>query len=162
MIMKISKMLPVALFATLSLIGQIPDFTPPTPLIAAILHNDAAETQRLLASGANPNEGMFLGSPPIFLALFHRNPEIVRAMIDQGADMKATDRGGSTTLMWAASSETANLDFVNELLKRGVDPNAKNKSGETALNWAMRRGYTPVVEALKKSGATDSDLIKES
>src|SRR5204863_2782747 len=51
---------------------------------------------------------------------------------------------------------------VSELLKLGVDPNAKNKNGESALTWAMRRGYTPVVEALKKGGASDAPLIRES
>src|SRR5262249_51061063 len=44
----------------------------------------------------------------------------------------------------------------------GVDPAAKNKSGETALSWAMRRGYTPAVEMLKKAGASDAEMVKES
>jgi hypothetical protein len=160
--MKIYQVLSATLFAALSLAGQVPDFTPQTPLMGAILHNDTAEVKRLLASGADPNEGRFIGAPPIFLAFLQQNPEILRAMIDKGADIKATDRIGSTTLMWAAANETANPEIVNELLKRGVDPNAKNKSGDTALSWALRRGYTPVVDALKKSGASDSALIKQS
>ena len=39
-----------------------------------------------------------------------------------------------------------------ELLALGADPNTKNQKGETALTWAMRRGYTPVVEVLKRAG----------
>jgi hypothetical protein len=41
-----------ALSATLS--AQIPDFTPPTPLIGALLHNDVADAKRLLEHGVDP------------------------------------------------------------------------------------------------------------
>ena len=51
-----------ALSATLS--AQVPDFTPQTPLIGALLHNDLAEARRLLESGADPDEGRFAGMPP--------------------------------------------------------------------------------------------------
>ena len=47
-------------------------------------------------------------------------------------------------------------------MRLGIDPNAKNKIGETALTWALRRGYTPVVAALKKGGASDAPMIRES
>jgi hypothetical protein len=92
----------------------------------------------------------------------HRNREIVQAMIEKGADVKATDASGSTTLMWAANDETGGTQLIAELLKLGVDPNAKNKNGDTALSWALRRGYTPAVEVLKKNGASDTELIRQS
>lgn len=144
------------------LTAQIPDFTPPTPLFGALVNDNNAELKRLLDAGANPNEGRFLGSPPIFMALTHQNHEAVRALIAKGADVKATDRVGATTLMWAAYNETGDTTLVKELLALGVDPNAKNKQGETALTWAMRRGYTPVVEVLKKHGASDAGAIRQS
>jgi hypothetical protein len=37
--------------------AQIPDFTPQTPLIGALLHNDATEAVRLLRQGADPKGG---------------------------------------------------------------------------------------------------------
>jgi hypothetical protein len=160
--MKICRILLAALGITVCLPAQIPDFTPPTPLFKAVMRNDAAEVKRLLAAGANPNEAQFFGAAPIFWALMQYNTEMVRAMIEKGADVKVTDRGGATTLMWAAGNEQADAELVKELLKLGVDPNAKNKSGETALTWALRRGHTPVVEILKKSGATESDVIRQS
>ena len=160
--MKFRTILTIALFAALSLSAQVADFTPQTPLLTAILHNDPTEVKRLLASGTNPSEGRFLGSPPIFLALMMQNPSVIRPLIEAGADLRATDRAGSTPLMWAASNEVASSEIVNEILKRGVDPNAQNKSGDTALIWALRRGYTPVVEALKKAGASDTQLMKQS
>ena len=156
------KILPLTFCAALTLPAQGPNFTPPTPLLGAILHNDPVELKRLLAAGANPNEGRFLGSPPIFTALLLQNPAILRQLIEAGADVKATDPGGSTTLIFAAYNDAANPEIVREILKRGVDPNAQNKAGETALLWAMRRGHTPVVEALKQAGASDAQMIKQS
>ena len=44
---------------------------------------------------------------------------------------------------------------VRTLLARGVDVNAKSPTGETALGHALRRGNTPIVELLRKAGATE-------
>jgi hypothetical protein len=160
--MKFNRVLAL-LFAAASLAcAQFPDFTPPTPLIGAALRGDVREAKRLLDAGANPNEGRFLGVPPIFIAVMRHNREVVEAMIAKGADAKATDGSGATTLMWAAYDDNADPTLARELLARGVDPNAKNKAGETALLWAMRRGNTPVVEALKQAGASDREIVKAS
>jgi hypothetical protein len=83
-------------------------------------------------------------------------------MVEKGADIQAKDSIGSTMLMWAAFNDTGKTELVEELLKLGIDPNAKNKNGETALTWGLRRGYTPVITALKKGGASDTPMIKES
>lgn len=135
--------------------AQVPDFTPPTPLIGSIMRSDVAETKRLLASGADPNEGRFLGATPVVLALMMQIPEAAKALIAKGADVKATGMDGVTTLMFAAANEAGNPEIVNHLLQLGVDPNASNKAGETALDWALRRGHTQVVQTLKAHGANE-------
>ena len=62
-VMKIiaATMLVIATAAVATVDAQVPDFTPATPLIGALLHNDAAEAKRLLEHGADPNEGRFVG-----------------------------------------------------------------------------------------------------
>jgi Ankyrin repeats (3 copies) len=149
-----------ALSATLS--AQVPDFTPKTPLIGALLHNDVAEAKRLLARGADPNESGFIGMPPIVLAILRQDLDLVRTMVASGADLNARDRSGSTALMWAAFNETGDARIVEELLKLGADPAATNQAGETALVWAMRRGDTPAVSALRRAGASETALTKAS
>lgn len=141
---------------------QIPDFTPPTPLFRAVLSSNAGEVKRLMQSGADPNEGRFLGAPPVIVALMQPDFAAARVLVTNGADIKSTDGFGSTTLMWAAASERGDLEMVSELLRRGVDVNAANKAGETALVWALRRGYTPAVEMLKRQGASDRKLVRDS
>src|SRR5262245_3895186 len=149
-----------ALSATLS--AQVPDFTPKTPLIGALLHNDVAEAKRLLAGGADPNDSGFVGMPPIVLAIVRQNVDLVRMMVARGADLNARDRSGSTALMWAAFNETGDARLVEALLELGADPAAANQAGETALVWALRRGDTPVVSALRRAGAAETALTKAS
>lgn len=160
--MKFIKMLWMTPCIALSLYAQIPDFTPPTPLFAAAFRNDTAQVKQLLATGANPNEGRFIGFTPVFFPIINQNLEMLRLMVDQGADVRAVDAAGSTTLMWAAANEAAKPEIVEELLRLGVDPAATNKKGEMALSWALRRGQTPVIAALTKAGASQTARIRES
>ena len=161
--MRISLFTCYALFASLPAIAQpIPDFTPPSPLFAAVSRNDVAEVQRLLAAGANPNEGRYIGYTPVFFAAIQNNPEMLRMLVERGADVRAVDGAGSTTLMWAAANEAGSAQIVEELLKLGVDPNQTNKLGETALTWAQRRGQTPAVAVLTKATIAKTDPHKQA
>jgi hypothetical protein len=57
-----------------------------TPLEKAAMNGDADEVRRLLASGANPNEGGLAGSP-LHAAAFHgNNVEIIHMLIAAGAN----------------------------------------------------------------------------
>jgi hypothetical protein len=160
--MKIFRNMVLVCGLTWSVNAQIPDFTPSTPLIGAVMYNDTATAKRLLAEGANPNEKDFFGFKPIFFPTMQQNLELLRIMVAKGADVNVRDASGATTLMWAAFNEAGETPVVDELLKLGVDPNASNKAGETALVWARRRGSTAVVAALKKAGASETASIRES
>lgn len=149
------------LAAAFGMMAQIPDFTPETPLIRAAMRNDTAEAKRLLDAGANPNEGRFLGFTPIFLPVMNQNLALFRSMAAKGADVKAVDPSGSTTLMWAAAGEAVSAEMVGELIRLGVDPLAKNSRGESALDWALRRGHTAVVAALREAGASDAVRVRQ-
>ena len=61
--MKILALIITVCGLSIGLQAQIPDFTPQTPLIGALLHNDTDGAKRLLDAGADPNEGRFIGSP---------------------------------------------------------------------------------------------------
>jgi hypothetical protein len=161
-VMKILALTVTALALAAAVNAQVPDFTPHTPLLGALVHNDAAEAKRLLEGGADPNEGQFIGFPPVFLAILRQDLELLRVMAAKGVDLNVRDRSGSTALMWAAFNEHGEATIVEELLKLGADPVAANQAGETALVWALRRGDTPAVAALRRAGASDAALIKES
>src|SRR5438132_913579 len=96
--------------ATLALCAAAaPQRQPPKdPLCRAALNGDAAEVQRLLTRGANPNLRDEDGQTPLMRAAFvmgrgladedkQKNADylsVVKALIDKGADVNARDASG--------------------------------------------------------------------
>jgi ankyrin repeat protein len=82
-----------------------------------------------------------------------RNADVaaVRAQLDAGADVNATENDGSTALLWAAYQSSPELVAI--LLAAGADPNAANQFGVTPLLQASRYGDTVTMRALLAGGA---------
>ena len=72
------------------------------------------------------------GSTPLGDAAFHGNLEIVKLLIDQGADVNATNRDGNTPLIVAAFM--CRTEIVQYLLKNGASLTHKNNRGDTAID----------------------------
>jgi hypothetical protein len=66
---------------------------PVPPLVSAIWQNNAASVQALLEAGANPNVTYADDDTPLELALRKSSPEVVRLLLEHGADAMA--RGGA-------------------------------------------------------------------
>ena len=88
------------------------------------------------------------------------NPNLVRRMLQHGADPNAADPTGRTPLMYAAVSDLLPVEQIRMLIEKGANVNAKSqhpRSGDTdrtALDLAKFHGNTAVVDLLLKSGAT--------
>lgn len=143
-------------------LGQIPDFTPQTPLLRAILVGDSPEAKRLLDAGANPNESSIIGAPGVLFPIMRNDQDLFRAMVAHGADVKALDMAGSSTLMWAAAMEGGDPTIAQELLRLGVDPKTTNKLNETALTWATRRGNNRIIALLNQAGVDNQAATKKA
>jgi hypothetical protein len=87
----------------------------------------------------------------LMLAAGSAPPEVLRALLKNGADVHVRNVHGSTALHYAALAGMA--ENVKLLLTRGADPNATNKKGETPLRQAELQGFTDVVAVLKAAGA---------
>ena len=87
--------------------------------------------------------------------------EEVSVLMELGANIHATDRGGMTALMHAAGRAAGGF-LVQNLLERGADPAAIDMHGRTALDHARaisnsysRRGTVELLEAIENdSGRT--------
>lgn len=123
-----------------------------TPLMWAA--GDIAKVRLLLAKGAGVNARSKVGRTPLLIAALHDGAsEIVRLMIDKGADVKARDGGGLSVLQAAAFSNDA--ETVGLLLAKGADPNSKDEAGFTPLIAAASNGdrNKEVVRLLLQHGA---------
>lgn len=107
----------------------------------------------LLEKGkANPNQTRLLGLvAPIVMASALGNNEIVKVLIDNGADVNITIRGGETPLHHAAKE--GHMDVVKTLLDRKADLNAQDEKGERSLTLAAQNGHADVVRYLLQRGA---------
>ncbi len=85
--------------------------------------------------------------------------EIVKALLEHGANPNAVDKSGKTALYWAA--ELGDKEIVTALLeKKGVDPNqCHHESKESLLLRAVYFNRKEIVQALIEGGA---DLNIES
>ena len=77
--------------------------------------------------------------------------EMVTALIEVGADLRAADPQGRTALMWAALEGRTEVEEI--LLSRGAEVDAKDHDGGTALSWAADRGHIETVRVLLRHGA---------
>ena len=140
-----------------------------TPLMAAASSANTAAVQYLLSKGAKVNT---ISSPaasvkngPLGMqrmtALMKAAPsndmEMIKALLDAGADVNLRDFRGMNALMLVVASERADARAVNLLLKAGADPNARSAMGETTLDWAEKFGNPEIVSLLRQANARNGE-----
>ena len=98
-----------------------------------------------------------LGDTPLIKAVNWNNLELVKRLLDNGADAKATNSYGNTALMSAAVYGTNELV---ELLLPKSNAKATNNNGRSTLMYAAYRGRNKMVELLlpkSDAKATEND-----
>ena len=170
-----------------------------TPLHTAVVRGDLELVEALCARGADPNarlaEGSqqrreaywfalserWRGATPFWLAAKFAEVDIMRALVDSGADPLLAADDGTTPLMsiagigyrpgsigmnrrnqgigpdaarlLKAANEQPTLEGTRLVLELGGDVNAANDNGDTAAHGAAALGYASVVELLAEHGA---------
>src|ERR1700730_8915983 len=103
----------------------------------------------LLVRGQNPKQEL---NDQLFEAARKGDAAAVTALLDQGADVNAKFRYGTTALFKAA--ERGNTEVVKVLLARGADVNVKDTFySATAMTWALSNKHIEVVRALLEKSA---------
>jgi ankyrin repeat protein len=93
------------------------------------------------------------GWTPLHLAGFFGSPELINALLDQGASVDARSGNAMTNTPLHAAVAGGKVENVEALAKRGADVNAQQNGGWTALHGAAQSGNREMVEILIASGA---------
>jgi ankyrin repeat protein len=133
-------------------------------LLAAAVKGDGVAVARLRAAGAEPNAlvtGRLLRKKPDYPkgATFRAtcsaarcgNLEVVRLLLDAGADPSRADGDGHTPLMLAAGN--GQLEVLQLLLGRGAAVDATNTHDLTAFHYACSNNQLDCVEAMIEAGS---------
>ena len=133
----------------------------------AVRSGDIASTQVILASGFNPNTRDNMGATALHDAVWSGHIELVRLLLDHGADPNIPHAEGlSTPLHYAAIKGQAAIAAL--LLDHGANINGVDRSGSTALHLAAARGYIDVVRLLiarkapRLTGRTTAVLLRST
>ena len=76
--------------------------------------------------------------------------DLVRNLLQGGANPNAKSDGDVTALMWAAAR--GHVEVVKVLLESGAEPNARTRKGRTASEIAMQEGHDHVNTLLRENG----------
>lgn len=129
------------------------DESPSKKLFSAVMFGDAAQIKELAAAGADVNSREN-DRPLIAWASQNQSVEVVKALIESGADVNSVDGIGHTPLMRAV--ETNQLAIAQTLIQAKADLNIKAPNGDTALMMAVKNNSPEVVKALIDAGANAS------
>ena len=114
-------------------------------LMMAALKGDLAGAQLLLEHGAKVNQ---TGWSPLLYAATGPEPDLVRLLLDRGAEIDAGSPNGSTPLMMAAQYGAE--DSVTLLLERGADPKRRNQLDLSAADFARKAGRDMLAKRLEQ------------
>jgi ankyrin repeat protein len=119
-------------------------------MVAAV---DATDTvPDLLAAGANVDTKDYVeGATALTIACQRKNLQVIKALVNHGANVNAVSKYGQTPLMRAAG--TCSEPVVRYLLQNGAKVAEKSASGGTALFSAVVQGCVDVAEMLLQAGA---------
>ena len=99
------------------------------------------------------DKDILISTPLMYAVEYNEKLEIIRALVELGADVNAHGSEGLTPLMYVANYHQ-NPELVQILVEHGADVNAQDNKGWTALMFASMYNENPeVAKMLLKYGA---------
>ncbi|KAG7457548.1 hypothetical protein MATL_G00228510 [Megalops atlanticus] len=96
------------------------------------------------------------GWTPIIWAAEHRHIDVIRALLNRGADVTLKDKEMNVCLHWA--SFAGSVEIAELVLNAGCPLSSVNMHGDTPLHIAAREGYLDCVTLFLSRGA-DIDIM---
>ncbi|MBW4468966.1 MAG: ankyrin repeat domain-containing protein [Stenomitos rutilans HA7619-LM2] len=122
-----------------------------SPLIRAILQNEFAQVEGLLAAGAELNPSSWEDEVPLVAAVYRGDPVMIQKLIAAGANLDKLDFSINVRPIGMAIQQNR-PDLVKLLLDAGASPEGGNLE-ETGLAIAIEQNNLPLLQMLLEAGA---------
>jgi uncharacterized protein len=93
------------------------------------------------------------GFQPIGLAAFFGHTEIVRLLLNAGAEVDTQSKNGMAVTPLNSAAAGGNLEIARLLLEHGANPNTPQAGGFVPLHAAAQNGNRDMIELLLRFGA---------
>lgn len=120
-----------------------------TPLWCASVSGKLPVVKCLIRLGSSINAQSDTGSTPVRSACFMTNMEIVKYLVEHGADIKKTNYNGGTCLINSVQS----VQLCSYLISKDVDVNAKDIQEKNALHYSIQEHRLETTKLLLDKGA---------
>jgi len=110
------------------------------------------EISFFIAAGFSVDSRNNTGIPMLNIAARNGNRNVIRYLLDSGADVNLTAEDRGTTAL-IDSVMAKHYDIADDLIKAGTNLDVKDKNGQTALIVATGASMEKMVELLLKAGA---------
>jgi ankyrin repeat protein len=129
-----------------------------TPLMIAARTGSVRVVKQLLAGGADPNARTAqMNATALMWAVSERHAEIVKSLVEAGADVHVSTNKGFTPLLYAARN--GDIEMAKVLVAAGVNVNEKGADGTHALPYSLVLGHGDFAMFLLEQGADANATI---
>jgi ankyrin repeat protein len=124
-----------------------------TALMQAVQANDVAQVRKLVAQGVDVSELDQNQDAPLIMAAYKGYTDIVRLLLEAGADVTAVDPGMKATALHAAAY-AGHAEAARLLIEHRIDIDKQGPyNGYTALHDAIWQNNVETAEVLINAGA---------
>ena len=124
-----------------------------TTLMKAVKNNDVAQVKALIQQGVNVNELDGSGDAPLVMAAYEGRNEIVKLLLEAGADVAAVDPGMQATALHAAAY-AGRTEAAKLLIAYKIDIDKQGPyNGYTALHDALWQNHIETAKVIIEAGA---------
>lgn len=127
----------------------------------ACIVGDEGAVRAALAAGQDVNAFAPDGFTPVALGAFFRHPEIVKLLVDAGADLNLRSKNAQKVGPLHAATARNDVQTIELLLLRGADPNLPQEKLARPLHSAAANGCTAAVALLLMFGADPNAATEE-